>query len=1027
MGPAVRHVELSRVELIGFGPFRDRTVVDFGSGVNVLVEPNESGKSTLVAGVIAVLFGLPKREDPSKFGTRRFRNWEATGPFGGSVTLSVDGVDWTVTRNFEDHGVLVAGGPDGRAEALFEGTHNPGSTGSAETARYLEVLEGMIGISDPELFQNTFCVEQPVPEVSEEALRKVVHEMISGPGQVRSDEVLSALFGRYKGITRYTARAGIAPPAKKAVDQRTDGELDIVSRELEAIETRARATDQDLLKLQALNTRLLEVDREREDLQARRESLEKTLGAWGELRRVREKSEDLREDEVRLEEVLKRYEGLEKKEQAFAEEIARLFPEQQMPMDRAVDVEGRLAAADAAVGRWAEAGDDPEVLLSVAREKAGYRINDHVACAEASDEADRIRSELSGKFKILEEAGEAIVADLEAYDLNLSKRRSELDGARARFAEMDQRRQAHDDEQRRLNAEYGDLDGIDGHVLDLMERRIEAEREARRVASEIKSLDSEVSRGAWRGRSISVVAGVAGLIAAGWVVFLQTESIPAGIGAGVLLGLVMAMIVLGLVKMAARGGEKSRRSEMLLAEATNTAAELEKIRSELEGGLDLADDEAVGRIKARLQARRNQEERVGLLREMAPSPEALAEARDQEEGARERLDRFNAGLDAAVEASKGKPGPWVAAWREKKRRLDALTERIREIRKKCFAVEDEGWEEVSLEGLPGLWDEIVVLARITAAPVSSAGELLLWLTGLLPRHWDGWIAETRHFKRLAEIRRGLQAVREAREEILGDYDVDSIVALRKKAKAFGTEALLNAQAVEELKGLHPSLADLGQSPDPVETDRIFKRLKDEADVARARASDLSRERDGLVEEIAELGAAGLTSLATLEDEAALLHERERALVVERDAVATAYETIKEAVDEFGTTHRKVLSKKISDDLCRLSGVPDRGVVLDETLALRLTAAGGRPCVPEQLSQGARDQLYLSIRIALARMLAAGVHLPFVFDDPFLAFDAGRLDFLKETLDEMSREHQVLILSHREAFLAWGSLVRLVPE
>lgn len=1023
----MRRVELSRVELIGFGPFRDRTAVDFGPGVNVLVGPNESGKSTLVAGVIAVLFGLPRNEDPGEFGTRRFRNWEASGAFSGSVTLLIDGVPWKVTRNFEDHGLLLTGGPGGSPEAFFEGTHNPRSTGSAETGRYLEALEGMIGISDPGLFRSTFCVEQPVPEVSEEALRKVVHEMISGPGQVRSDEVLSALFGRYKGITRYTARAGIAPPAKKPVDQRTDGELDIVSRELEEIETRARSTDQDLLKLQALNTRLQEVDGERDDLQARRESLEKTLGAWGELRRVREKDDDLREDEVRIEEVLKRYDGLEKKEQAFAEEIARIFPALQSPADRTIDVESRLAAAAAAVERWGEAGEDPEVLLSVAREKAGYRTNDHVACAEAFDEAGRIRSELSGKFALLEDAGEAIVADLEAYDLNLSKLKSELDGSRSRFAEMDQRRQAHDDERARLEKEFGDLDGIDGKVLDLMERRIEAERGARRVASEIKSLESEVFRGVRRYRSISVVASVAGFMAAAWVVFLKTESIPAGFGAGVLFGLLTAMVVLGIAKMATRGGEKSRRSEMLLVEASNTAAELERIRSELEGGFDLADDEAVGRIKARLQARRNQEERVGLLREMAPSPEALEDARLKEEGARERLDRFNARLGAAVEASKGRPGPWVAAWREKRRRLEALTARVREIRKKCFAVDDEGWEEVSPETLPGLWDEIVVLARITAAPVKTAGELLEWLSGLQPRHWDGWIAETRHFKRLGEIRRGLEAAREAREEILGDYDVDSIVALRKKAKTFGTEALLNAQAVEELKGLHPSLADLGQSPDPVETDRIFKGLKDEADAARARASDLSRERDGLVEETAELGAAGLTSLAGLEDEAALLQERKRALVVERGAIATAYDTIKEAVDEFGTTHREVLSKKISDDLCRLSGVADRGVVLDETLALRLTAAGGRACVPEQLSQGARDQLYLSIRIALARMLAAGIHLPFVFDDPFLAFDAGRLDFLRETLVEMSREHQILILSHREAFLSWGSPVRLVPE
>ncbi len=48
------------LELEGFGRYRDRVSVEFTGGLNTLVADNEAGKSTLVAGLTAVLFGLPR-------------------------------------------------------------------------------------------------------------------------------------------------------------------------------------------------------------------------------------------------------------------------------------------------------------------------------------------------------------------------------------------------------------------------------------------------------------------------------------------------------------------------------------------------------------------------------------------------------------------------------------------------------------------------------------------------------------------------------------------------------------------------------------------------------------------------------------------------------------------------------------------------------------------------------------------------------------------------------------------------------
>ncbi|MBY6278392.1 MAG: hypothetical protein CWE10_20035, partial [Symbiobacterium thermophilum] len=47
------------VSLTGFGPYARKVTYTFPAGLGVLVAPNESGKSTLVAGLMAVLYGLP--------------------------------------------------------------------------------------------------------------------------------------------------------------------------------------------------------------------------------------------------------------------------------------------------------------------------------------------------------------------------------------------------------------------------------------------------------------------------------------------------------------------------------------------------------------------------------------------------------------------------------------------------------------------------------------------------------------------------------------------------------------------------------------------------------------------------------------------------------------------------------------------------------------------------------------------------------------------------------------------------------
>ena len=61
----------------------------------------------------------------------------------------------------------------------------------------------------------------------------------------------------------------------------------------------------------------------------------------------------------------------------------------------------------------------------------------------------------------------------------------------------------------------------------------------------------------------------------------------------------------------------------------------------------------------------------------------------------------------------------------------------------------------------------------------------------------------------------------------------------------------------------------------------------------------------------------------------------------------------------------------------------------------------------QLSQGAQDQLYLALRLAVADLVAAKSRLPLLLDDPFVNCDEQRLERIRAALAELARQRQVI--------------------
>ncbi|MFO8060894.1 MAG: AAA family ATPase, partial [Bacillota bacterium] len=155
-------VALRRLILEGFGPFLSPVQVDFSPGLNCMVAANESGKSSLVSGLMAVIFGMPQRSDPAEFGQNRFRNWEGASVFRGELEFEADGVSYRIERDFDTNRIAFAREEEGRRLSLATGVHNPLALRRNET--YEGKLEEILRVNNRETFEAVFCVTQPIPE-----------------------------------------------------------------------------------------------------------------------------------------------------------------------------------------------------------------------------------------------------------------------------------------------------------------------------------------------------------------------------------------------------------------------------------------------------------------------------------------------------------------------------------------------------------------------------------------------------------------------------------------------------------------------------------------------------------------------------------------------------------------------------------------------------------------------------------------------------------------------------------------------
>jgi hypothetical protein len=227
------------------------------------------------------------------------------------------------------------------------------------------------------------------------------------------------------------------------------------------------------------------------------------------------------------------------------------------------------------------------------------------------------------------------------------------------------------------------------------------------------------------------------------------------------------------------------------------------------------------------------------------------------------------------------------------------------------------------------------------------------------------------------------------------------------------------QAIEAAQSPEPA-ADPGTGRAPLEIEAEGRRLRESLDTLQRRRTELRLE----VEEVWRRYQAEHPEKRTQREkiEQALLKARRF-----KAAADLARETITAVATE---THRRwaeFLNQRVTQILATFGTRVEQlrfGDDLDFSVKLWNGQHVARGRADLQLSAGARDQLYLAVRLAIAEFLSRGQSpLPLLLDDPFATSDDDRARAgMRLLLEHFAPTHQLIVLTcHRGRYQALAAL------
>lgn len=1098
-------VVFEKLILQGFGPYREATTFTFTLGINGYITANETGKTSMMAGLLATIFGLShRRRSDSAFNLERLRNWDQPAACRGELFLSSADKRYQLQRDFDTHHIALWELPadQGRRRLVVEGQHNPEARKPLRS--YEEALHRLLGIGSRELFEATFFVGQPLPEVSR--LSADLQGLLSGGKSASFQGALATLLTKLKKLTKYTgpSKLGVTTRnmSKEGVLERLSGEIRDLEKQISAGRRAADSLIDTQLKVKAVEE---EINRARRALEQNNRARQ-ALSGWqllaGQYAVAVMERANLESAIVEVKKLTNEIAELEKTLQEQYPEFARTGPEIAESLEQLIYLNREIGQAAEAAGHWQDSrqqqlerqaeltaliakyrswdllGADPAEKIRMTQRTAAAYLKSWAGLQADRQKLATLNQRLEGCYGLFNTASDSELTTLSRLSQTQTALAAEIIKAEQAYQYATQKIEAWNDAQREHLANFTDL-------LDLPTGAAKAATAKWQLLKQQRELNQQLRElGAPPRVPVGARLTVGAVLAAAIFFLLGTDN-PAMLVVGLVLAFLTGVAGIELFYHQANT-TLIRKHQAIQHELTRLQEQLTEYDRQL-GTFAQADDLGLARLIERLKQYAESERRLKTGREelVGINLDAL---KQQWLAKKAALASFQSAIKKFTSAY-GDVQTAYYEWRDlvkEQQQLATATDQFARATFGCRAANVES-AELNDDGNNEQWREMAVVLEILlgepAGVIKTIGDLINRLGELTDTWWQAREAEAEQLvllrkeqetlqhqlttagklielekckiTRLQQERQGweesLRTVLQAngnspeqalkqlikrrklvrcREDaqtklatLLHNYQATNISQLMAKYQLANdqvTSRMLQwQQHIDRFPGL-PAPAQAGDQglvqQKLLETEAAIQAIEDQLGVLDTRHSELYRR-------LARLEGLNPINIAAAEVELHELQAKQERLKLQAEALALAYRELGAAVTEFQQTYQKRLEDQATVYCQKISGVPDRQLVLDEQLNLSIRE-GGRPVSLESLSKGARDQVYLSLRFAIADLLAEDVKLPLIFDDPFTSTDAVRLARIRGILAGQAEVRQFFILAHAAQYTSWGKAIEI---
>jgi hypothetical protein len=277
------------------------------------------------------------------------------------------------------------------------------------------------------------------------------------------------------------------------------------------------------------------------------------------------------------------------------------------------------------------------------------------------------------------------------------------------------------------------------------------------------------------------------------------------------------------------------------------------------------------------------------------------------------------------------------------------------------------------------------------------------------------------YTRLVSIRKTKEDTLADRQRILDAYGVETPEEIDGLLEEYRTLWQQKQRAQFRLEQAEEALGKARQSQknteaqavsslDFVNGDSQAAQLGRTLEQTKARLSQLKEQRASVLGRVESLGDP-----LVLESELVQCRQKREELLGQEAALELAMETMASADGELQQRFSPRLAKRAAELFAKLTEGRYDEITLarDLTAKTRLTgdAVGWET---DYLSAGARDQLYLSLRLAVCELaLSAEDPCPLVLDDAFVSFDRQRMEKALDLCKELGQTRQILLFTCHE--------------